>query len=98
LGTLFLQHIYQHQFNPARVRRVPLPLAAGGGYADFPDDPALANFDPSDRKFAALARKTKTPVTNAIDSDWADNMDALKANGIAVNFLCGYDKEKWFTT
>ena len=98
MGTLFLQHIYQNQFYPARVRRVSLPLTAGGEYADFPDDPALANFDPSDRKFAALARRTKTAVTNAIDSDWADHLTALNANGIAVNFLCDCDKEKWFTT
>jgi hypothetical protein len=98
LGALFLMHIYQHQHNPARVRRVPLPIAAGGEYVDFPDDPALATFDKSDRKFAALARRTGLPVTNATDSDWIDHITALNANGIAVNFLCGPDKTGWFTT
>lgn len=95
LGTLFLQHIYQHQFNPTRVKRIPLPMAASGEYADFPSDTELAHFDPSDRKFAALARRTGTPVTNATDSDWIDNIVALNAHGIAVNFLCGQNKAKW---
>lgn len=97
LGALFLQHIYQHQYNLARVRRVALPVAASGEYADFPNDPALAAFDPSDRKFAALARRTGISVTNATDSDWIDNIAALNAYGITVDFLCGHNKEDWFT-
>ena len=97
LGALFLQHVYQHQYNPSRVRRVALALDADGEYADFPKDPALANFDPSDRKFAALARSTGVPVTNATDSDWIDDIVALNAQGIAVDFLCGQNKTSWFT-
>lgn len=62
---------------------------------DFPAVPELANFDPSDRKFAAMSRNTGVAVTNAIDSDWADSLIALNANGIAVNFLCGCDKSTW---
>jgi hypothetical protein len=96
LGALFLQHVYQHQYNPARVRRVALATNAGGQFADFPNDPALANFDPSDRKFAALARKAGVPVTNATDSDWVDSIAALNAQGIAVDFLCGQNKTSWF--
>jgi hypothetical protein len=96
LGALFLLHVYQHQYNPTRVRRVALARDAGGNYADFPDDPTLANFDPSDRKFAALARKTGVPVTNATDSDWIDSIVALNAQGIAVDFLCGQNKTSWF--
>ncbi|SEP49900.1 hypothetical protein SAMN02990966_07448 [Rhodospirillales bacterium URHD0017] len=97
LGALFLQHVYQYQYDPTRVRRVPLAIAVDGGYADFPNDAMLANFDISDRKFAALARKTGVPVTNATDSDWADNIATLNAHGIAVDFLCGQNKTSWFT-
>ncbi len=97
LGALFLLHIYQNQFNPARVRRIDLPKNADGTFADFPSDPSLATFDLSDRKFAALSRNTGTPVTNATDSDWADSLAALTAFGITVDFLCGCDKTKWFT-
>lgn len=98
LGAQFLVLLLQQQYNPARVRRVSLPRNAAGEFVDFPAAPELAGFDPSDRKFAALARKTGVAVTNAADSDWADNLTALNANGIAVDFLCGCDKTKWFTT
>lgn len=97
LGALFLQHIYQYQFDPTRVRRVALPVAAGV-YVDFPSDPALAAFDLSDRKFAALSRRTGVPVTNATDSDWANDLAALNANGIVVDFLCTSNQATWFNT
>ncbi len=98
LGALFLQHVYQQQFNPNRVRRVNLPIGPDGEYVDFPGGGALATFDPSDRKFAALSKQTGVAVTNAVDSDWADHLAHLHAAGIVVDFLCGCDKTKWFTT
>ena len=98
LGAQFLIHVLQHQYNPARVRRVPLDKTDAGAFADFPNTAHLAAFDPSDRKFAALSRKTNVPVTNATDSDWADHRTALTANGVVVHFLCGCTKTKWFKT
>ncbi len=97
LGAMFLQHIYQHRYNPARVRLVELPIGVDGEYIDFPKDPSLATFDSSDRKFAALSRKTGIPVTNATDSDWIDSIADLTAHGITVDFLCDRNKEDWFT-
>jgi len=76
LGAQFLIHVLQHQHNTTRVKRVQLAKTAGGDFADFPEAPELAGFDRSDRKFAALSRKTGVPVTNAIDSDWADYLVA----------------------
>lgn len=96
LGAQFLVHLYQNQWDPRRVRVVDLEKQPGGEYVDFPAVQDLANFDPSDRKFAALSRITGVPVTNATDSDWADSLVALNENGIAVNFLCGCDKSTWF--
>ena len=97
LGAQFLFHVLQQQFNPLHVRIVELGKNEVGDFVDFPAVPELAAFDPSDRKFAALAKKTGPAVTNATDSDWADSLAALEANGIAVNFLCGRDKLKWHT-
>lgn len=97
LGAQFLVHVLQQQFNVARVRRVDLVKNHVGAFVDFPTVPELANFDLSDRKFAALARKTGAAVTNAVDSDWADSLAALNANGIGVDFLCGCNKATWFT-
>ena len=81
LGALFLMHIYQQQYNPERVRRVSLQKGTDGEFVDFPKVPELSSFDLDDRKFAALARKTGTSVTNAIDSDWVDYLTVLNANG-----------------
>ncbi|WP_096287333.1 hypothetical protein [Mycobacterium ahvazicum] len=81
---------------PMRVERIDLPRSADGSYADFPVDPELERFDPSDRKFAALARRMRAPVVNTTDSDWLHHRDPLARNGIAVLFLCGCDRGEWF--
>lgn len=77
VGAQFLVHLLRNMGNEARVRPVHLPKNLDGEYSDFPDDSRLAAFDRSDRKFAALARRTQTPVTNATDSDWATFETAL---------------------
>lgn len=81
---------------PRLVEFVPLPKTSNGNYADFPADPRLERFDPSDRKFAALSRRERIPVINATDSDWLEHREALAANGIEIRFLCGRDPSTWF--
>ena len=81
---------------PRRIERVDLPKLPDGAYADFPSDPALDRFDRSDRKFAALARRERIPVSSATDSDWHDFHVPLKANGVDVNFVCGTSTKEWF--
>lgn len=80
---------------PRRIERVELHKT-NGQYDDFPDDPRLVGFDPSDRKFAAAARKSNAQVANATDSDWLDYQMALSSNGIKVKFVCGCDRYAWF--
>ena len=96
LGALFLMHILMHQYNDKKVRRIDLKKSINGDFVDFPKVPELDKFDRDDRKFAALAKKTGTAVSNAIDSDWADHLVSLEANGIEVKFLCGDQKAGWF--
>jgi hypothetical protein len=96
LGALFLVHVIRNQYNPHFVQRVNLEKNDEGEFVDFPATGELAQFDPSDRKFAALARNQNLPVTNATDSDWARFQHLLVANGITVNFLCGDDPYRWF--
>jgi hypothetical protein len=81
---------------PTRIERIDLPRDAQGSYRDFPADPELNNFDPSDRKFAALARRKGAPIANATDSDWLNHKAALAKHGIAVQFVCGCDRQNWF--
>ncbi|BBZ43657.1 hypothetical protein [Mycobacterium parmense] len=81
---------------PTRVERIDLPRDGDGQYEDFPDDTELWTFDRSDRKFAALARRTSSPVANATDSDWLNHREQLARNGIVVHFVCGCDRNTWY--
>ena len=56
----------------------------------------LATFDPSDRKFVAVALASGSPVANATDTDWLDYQTALEANGVELHFVCGCDRTTWF--
>ncbi len=82
--------------SPQRVERIALPRTADGTYPDFPDDEALRRFDPSDRKFVALARHAHAPVANATDSDWLNFREPLQRNGLEIAFVCGCDRGAWF--
>lgn len=81
---------------PDHIERVELPKRADGEYADLPQALIDAGFDPSDRKFAALAKRENVPVYNATDSDWLDHAASMVAEGIVVEQLCGCDKAGWF--
>jgi hypothetical protein len=83
---------------PQHVERVELPTRDNGTYVDFPEVDELADFDPSDRKFAALSRRERVPVANATDKDWFDHRAALAAHGIQVELICGCDPKEWFSS
>ena len=95
VGDRFYQDVLHS--SPRLVERVNLPKRPDGEYADLPQSLIEAGFDPSDRKFAALARKEGVPVNNATDSDWIEHATALEAEGIQVENLCGCDDALWFT-
>jgi hypothetical protein len=81
---------------PRRVQRVELPKGEDGEYLDLLLSLIEANFDRSDRKFAALAKRAKATVANAIDSDWLIHRKALIEAGIRLKFICGLDRTRWF--
>ena len=95
VGDQFFREVLMN-YAPDRVERIHLAQRNDGSFADFPDDPDLTTFDPSDRKFAAAARKTGVPVMNATDSDWLNHRAALSRNGITVEFLCGMERDTWY--
>jgi hypothetical protein len=82
---------------PRRIARIDLPKTEDGEFVDCPRELIEANFDRSDRKFVALARRGKAPVVNATDSDWLEHGELLEAQGVRVEFLCGCDRSSWFT-
>jgi hypothetical protein len=81
--------------NPTRIETVSITPANpadpdGTDFQEFPDDPALADFDRTDRKFVAVcvAHPQHPPILNATDRDWWDFRDALSVHGVLVRFLC----------
>ena len=67
-------------------------------FAEYPTHKGLANFDPPDRKFIALANAhvEHPPIVEGSDSKWWGIYDALKECGICVKFLCeDYIKNKF---
>lgn len=96
VGDRFYQVVYQS--SPNLVERVALLKRPDGEYADLPQSLIDAGFDPSDRKFAALAHKERVPVHNATDSDWIEHSTTLVSEGVDVVNLCGCDPNSWFAT
>ena len=90
VGDAFLKHVYDHQYNKRKVQRTALTIDENGEYADFPSDPLLMNFDPSDRLFVALACASPKPaaIFNAVDSDYSHHAQPLKSAGVSVTELC----------
>jgi hypothetical protein len=92
VGDDFLEWILKNQGNPQRCQLVNITLLPDGNFAEFPQDPELSNFDPSDRKFVAVAlaypKPEKPSISNAVDSDWLPVQPVLLGYGITLNFLC----------
>lgn len=75
-------------------RCVLVPITSVGDnredYAEFPRDPALSGFDPSDRKFVAVAVAVdgRASILQAVDTKWWLYRDALTRPGVDVCYLC----------
>ncbi len=90
MGDSFFKWLFFNQANPEHCRKVAVTPHTDHGFAEFPDDSALANFDRDDRKFVAVALSSKTnpPILNASDTDWWNYRNVLDRHGIKVSFLC----------
>jgi len=95
LGDAFMQWVWENQAVEARCEQVPITPSASG-FDEFPTDPNLATFDPSDKKYVAVAlRSQRRPtVMNAVDPDWWEHQDALIRNGVKLRFLCPQHMEQ----
>jgi hypothetical protein len=92
LGEAFLQWVLTNRMNPKRCELVRItPINEGGNdFREFPTDVELADFDPSDRKFVAvaLAHQDHPAILQAIDSEWWRFRLVLRSHGVTVRFLC----------
>jgi len=92
VGDAFYKWLWDNQANPARCRIVVInPIGESEtDFAEYPADPELAAFDPSDRKYVAVASASglEPDILNASDTDWWSFREALMRHGINVKFLC----------
>lgn len=90
IGDRFLKWVLTNHQNTDRCERVPIHEA--GSPEEFSEIPVelSAIFDPSDRKFlaVALAHPDRPPILQAVDSKWWGWRQALAKHGVRVEFLC----------
>lgn len=97
VGDIFFKWLHDHRWSFPEEDRVQITPNPNKGYEEFPDHPALDNFDPSDRKFIAVANKhpCHPMIYQAADSKWWIWKTSLKEVGICVKFVCpDYIKRK----
>lgn len=92
-GDAFVKWALQNNSNPAKCDQIELHPHPERGYQSFPNDKRIADFDPPDRKFVAVAaaHEDHPPILQAADSKWLGWAPALKDHGITVDFLCPED-------
>ena len=86
VGDVFLRHVFNNQYIGDRVQRVTVTRSDDNrrGFEELPDN----DFDPSDRKFLAVAVVANAAVLNAVDSDWSEHEALMEDLGVNVEELC----------
>lgn len=92
IGNAFFKWLWDNQGQPMLCTPVPVRALdeAGQEFENFPNDPDLARFDRSDRKFVAVAIASgeNPPIANATDTDWREFQTALHRYGVHVEYIC----------
>lgn len=93
VGDQFFRRLHNFVANPDICMQVPITPNEVRGFDEFPDDPDLARFDWSDRKWVAVAIAAGriAPIYNATDSDWAICAAPIRRHGVEVVELCPAD-------
>jgi hypothetical protein len=70
---------------------------AQGDFDELADPPQGVHYDPSDRKFLAVAaaHKERPPILQALDSKWWGWQAALATIGVKIHFLCPEIEQKY---
>ena len=86
VGDAFFKHVFSHMYGGTRVRQVPLTVSSDErrGFEELPSN----DFDPSDRKFLAVAVVANASILNATDSDWSEQETLMCDLGVTVRQLC----------
>jgi hypothetical protein len=100
VARTFLKWVFTNHHNPQRCVRVAITPRGPGAedFQEFPSHQGLSNFDPSDRKFVAVAaaHPDHPPILQATDTKWWGWNEALAECGIQIKFLCPEEIAKSF--
>lgn len=98
VGDVFLKWLLRNIGNAALVETVSIHETAPDEFAEFPVPELQAVFDPSDRKFVAVAatHPAKPPIWQGADCKWLHWWPQLAAAGTSVEFLCPDDACRYF--
>jgi hypothetical protein len=91
-GDAFLRWLLTHEWGGRRVTRVSLTPRDDDGenFDELPLPPKGVRYDPSDRKFLAVAaaHDEHPPILQSFDSKWWGWRNALAKVGVSIYFLC----------
>ena len=92
MGDAFFKHLFDNQYDDARVRRVRVTPSDDDwrGVEELPEN----EFDRSDRKFLAVALTEGATVLNAADSDWAEHQELTARMEVNVVELCPHEIQR----
>lgn len=92
VGDTFAKWVWDNQGNSQRCEQVRITPCESDkeDYEEFPRDRDLIGFDPSDRKFVAVAlgSKSNPTILNATDSDWLEHEPTLRRHGVRIDNIC----------
>ncbi|MEX0973664.1 MAG: hypothetical protein WDZ46_10475 [Solirubrobacterales bacterium] len=88
-----MRWINDHQHDARFCTLVSLTIRPNGEIVEFPTQQSLAKFDPSDKKFVAVAvaHSDDPPIQVALDRGWVRYREALADVGVEIEFLCPGD-------
>lgn len=90
-GDAFLRWLLTHEWGSERVTRVMITCTDDGqDFLESPAPPHGVSYDPSDRKFLAVAaaHPDHPPILQSADSKWWGWRESLSAAGVHLHFLC----------
>jgi hypothetical protein len=91
-GDKFLEWILTHEWGIKRVTRVRITPKTEDSedFVELPAPPVGVSYDPSDRKFLAVAsaHPDRPPILQSFDSKWWGWREALAEHGVSIYFLC----------
>lgn len=98
-GHAFLKWVLTNEWNAQRVTRVAItPNAGDTGFDELPVPPDGTRYDPSDCKFLAVAaaHPDHPAILQSLDSKWWGWVEALRAAGVTIQFLCPDDIKRLY--